>query len=176
VANPNPFVDPYIFGTAFVGSMVMPGVIESIDGCETPERWFVQMGLTVSGSVTVWRGTKIAEGFTIMNRVYDKDTFDQIYTFKRMMQPKRGTKPSVVQIINGTVNFLDVYRISLINFIPPKSAPGLSWTWGMKVLEYRPPHIAPVGPPDPPKAPSANDAKQAAFAALLKQASEASQS
>jgi hypothetical protein len=169
--NLNPYDDPGPWGTVQfvipnVGTVAMPGVIESIDGCEKPENWIIQMGIGSFNGVTIWRGTKLAESIKIKSRIYSKETFDACYALRDALCPKVGKKPPTAMVVNGQINFARITRVSYRNFIPFAPAAGLSWTWGVDLVEYNPMKPAPVGPADPPKAETENDKLQKEAAAL----------
>jgi hypothetical protein len=158
--NPNPYEDAFPWGNIVIGGVLLPGIIEDIDGCEKPHRWVFQMGLAVSNSVSIWRGQKLAEDIKITMRLYGTESFAGAYLVRNALQPRLGRRPPVLPILNGAFNFVGIKRVSVLSIPAPKPAGGLSWSWTIRVCEYNPMKPVPVGPPDAPKAESENDRKQ----------------
>lgn len=156
----NAYDFPLAWGRMIIGGIYVPGIIEDIDGCEKPQRWVFQMGLTVSNSVSIWRGQKLAESIKIKTRLPDKKSFDDAIAFTQVLLPRPGRKPPALYILNGAVNWVGITRISVANIIPPKPAGGLSWSFGVELCEYNPMKTVPVGQLDPPKAETENDRLQ----------------
>lgn len=166
----NPYRDAFPWGNIVIGQLLMPGIIESIDGCSKPHRWVFQMGLAVSNSVSIWRGQKLAESIKVATRLYGMDNFDAAYAFRDALQPKLGRRPPVLPILSGPFEFVGIKRISVLNIEAPKVAGGLSWLWNIELCEYNPMKPVPVGPPDPAKAETENDRKEKEFSRLFNQA------
>src|SRR5512138_17437 len=153
---PNPFRDAYPWNHAVIGQVLVPGVIESIGSPSKPHIWVFQQGLTAWNAVSIWRGQKLAEGFSITTRIIDAEQFDLCYKFRDTLQPKLGRKPPVLPILNGALNFIGVKRVAVKNIIPPETAEGLSWRLVVELCEYNPMKAVPVGPADPPETESEN--------------------
>lgn len=166
----NPYRDAFPWGNIVIGQLLMPGIIESIDGCSKPHRWVFQMGLAVSNSVSIWRGQKLAESIKIITRLSSLEEFDEAYGFRDALQPKPRRKPPVLPIFNGQFGFVGIQRISVANIEPPKPAGGCSWSWPIELIEFNPMKPVPVGPADPPKAESENDRKEKEFSNLWREA------
>lgn len=168
--NSNPYVDRFPWSNVVIGNILVPGILESIEGCEKVERWIFQQGLAVSNSVSVWRGTKLAESIRITTRLYNTASFDAAYDLRNALRPKVGRKPPVLPILGGPFGFVGITRVSVLNIIPPKVAPGNSWLFGVELIEYNPPKPVPVGPADPPKKETENDRLQKEFSRLVDEA------
>jgi hypothetical protein len=168
--NPNPYRDQFPWGNFLMGGILMPGVIESIDGVSKPHTWIYQMGLASMNAVSIWRGQRLAEGITIVSRISDEQEFDDCFKFRNALQPKIGRRPPVLPVLNGALDFVGIKRASVKEIFPPMSAPGLSWTFKVVITEYNPMKPVPVGPADPPKAESENDRLQKEFSSLLEKA------
>jgi hypothetical protein len=168
----SPYRFPLAWGRMIIGGIYVPGIIESIDGCEKPQRWVFQMGLTVSNSVSIWRGQKLAESIKIVTRLPDDQSFQDADRFMDIMLPTPGRKPPSLMCINAAFNWVGINRVSLVNFVAPKPAGGLSWTYGIEVCEFNPMKQVPVGPADPPKGETENDRLQKEFSGLMGRAAK----
>lgn len=166
----NPYRNPKPWYDVILGTLTLPGVVVSIDGHEKIDEWAVQKGIEVSHAITVWRGTKLAEGIRILLNLPDESSFDGIYTVRDLLRPKIGKKPPALPIINAAINFSGITRVSRVNVGPPKPAAGLAWTSEITLIEYNPPKPAKVGPPDPPKVKSENDVLADQLAAAVAEA------
>jgi hypothetical protein len=154
----NPYVNPGAWGHMRIGGMYVPGIIESIDGAEKPERWIFQMGVSVNNATSVWRGRMLAESIKIKTILYDRASFDLAYDFERILNPSPGRKPPVLSIVNAHVNFLRITRVARRNTIPPKwIKQGNFWVYEIEVCEFNPVKLAPVGPAEAPKKETEND-------------------
>ena len=169
-SNPNPYRDRYPWGNVVIGGVLLPGVLESVNGASKQHRWVFQMGLTVSNSVSIWRGQKLAESIRLSCRLHDEASFDQAYAVRNVLQPKLGRKPPALPILNGHFNFVGITRVCVLNIESPVVAPGNSWTWNIELIEFNPMKPVPVGPADPPKAETENDRLQKQFSQLLDKA------
>jgi len=168
----NPFDFPKAWGEMIIGGIYVPGIIQSIDGCEKPQRWVFQMGLSVSNSVSIWRGQKLAESIKVVTRLYDKQTCADADAFSDVLLPVPGKKPPSLYVINGALNWVKITRVSVVNIVPPRPAAGLSWDFGIELCEYNPMKPIPVGPADPPKGETENDRLQKQFSDLMDKASK----
>lgn len=166
----NPYVSPKDWGDVIIGGVKIPGIILSIDGHEKPEEWIIQKGIEVSHSITVWRGTKLAESIKIVTNLYNRAEFDKYYDVATVLRPKLGKKPPSLSIVNAAINFSGITRVSCRNPGPPKPAAGLSWTAEIDVIEFNPPRLAKVGPADPPKTKTENDVLADQLAEVVAQA------
>ena len=152
-----------------IGGVYVPGIILSIDGANKPERWVFQMGLTVSNSVSIWRGTMLAENMEIISRVYSEATYQAACRYRDTLRPKLGRKPPSLIAVNGVLNWAGITRVSTRNiFIRP--APGLAWDVYTQLCEFNPMKMAKVGPADPPKKETANDRLAKEFSRLMDEA------
>lgn len=156
-ADLNPYVDPAPWYTLTIGGLAVPGTIVNIDGDRRPENWAVQMGISVSGAVTVWRGTKIAEAIKIDTVLFDRADVAAYYTLRNVLRPKLGRKPPAHALVNAKINFNAITRISVVDISSPSwnKADG-SWLGNVILIQYSPPKPVAAGTVEPPK-PTAED-------------------
>lgn len=165
----SPYAFPEYWGRMTIGGVYVPGVIQSIDGANKPERWIIQMGLTVSNSVTIWRGTALAESMEIVSRITSEQTYQDACRYRDTLRPKLGRKPPSLIAVNGVLNWAGITRVSTRNiFILP--AGGCSWNVHTILVEFNPMKMAAVGPADPPKKETANDRLAKEFSRLMDEA------
>lgn len=153
----NPYRDPKPWQKVRIGRIVLPGVLTDVTGVSKPEKWVIQMGISASNAVTNWRGTMLAENISLTCQLPDEASFDAYWDIRNLLRPKLGSRPPALVIVNAIFNFAGVTRVSVRDVIPPKPAPGNSWSGEIQLLEFNPQKQAPVGPPDPPKVKSEND-------------------
>lgn len=152
-ARPNPFRDPGPWGIVTIGGLTLPGVVQSIDGAVRPEEWMIQKGISVSGAVTVWRGTQLAETIKIVVQLLDAKDFDGWYDVRDVLRPKIGRKPPALTIVNPSINFGGITRIACRYVADPKFVKAdNSWTGELAMVEFRPPRPIAAGTVEPPKA------------------------
>lgn len=166
----NPYVAPKEWGTITIGGVLVPGVVESVDGDEKPEEWIIQKGIEVSHAVTVWRGTKLAESIKVVINLPNRVAFDRYHDVKNVLRPKLGKRPPSLSIVNAGINFGGITRVSVRLPGTPKPAEGLSWRAQIDLIEYNPPRLAAVGPADPPKTKTENDILAEELAVAVAQA------
>jgi hypothetical protein len=167
----SPYAFPLYWGRMTIGGVYVPGIILSFDGANKPERWIIQMGLTVSNSVTIWRGTGLAESIEIVSRITDEVSYQAACRYRDTLRPKLGRKPPSLIAVNGVLNWCGITRVSTRNiFILPAS--GCSWDVHTILVEFNPMKMAPVGPADPPKKETENDRLAAQLARLAKEATK----
>lgn len=149
----NPYRDPGPWGIVTIGGLQLPGVVVSVDGAERPDEWMVQKGISVSGAVVVWRGTLLAEGIEIVLQLLDAADFDKYYEVRDVLRPKIGRKPPAHTLVNPSINFSGITRITTRNvFVPKHVHADNSWIGKVALLEYRPPRPVVAGTVEPPKA------------------------
>lgn len=156
--HPNPYAGD-LWGPVTIGIIDLPGIIEEIDGCKTPEEWTQQKGTNGNFATSVWKGSKLAEGIKIkmhlvrrggMTAMQHKATFDAIYPVRDALRPKRGNKPPSLRIKNHAINFVGVNFVVIAGMEPPKwRRSGNSWEWDLEVNEYNPGVSANTGAADP---------------------------
>lgn len=169
-ARLNPFIDPGPWKSIVLGGLTLPGIVHSVDGAEHPENWSVQMGISVSGAVTVWRGTTIAESIKVLLKLHNAAAFAGYYDARDVLRPKLGKKPPALTIVNPTINFNGITRVSCKNVGQPKWVEqGGYWTGELTLIEYRPPKPIPAGTVEPPK-PTAEDPANVAAEQELRRA------
>jgi hypothetical protein len=168
----NPYDFPTAWGKMIIGGVYVPGIIQSIDGCEKPQRWVFQMGMSASNGVSVWKGQKLAESIKVVTRLYDKKSCADADVFSDTLLPRPGQKPPVLYVLNGALNWVKITRVSVVNIVPPKAAAGLSWDFAFELCEYNPQQKVPVGPADPPKGETENDRMEKQFSGLMDKASK----
>lgn len=153
----NPFTNARPWGTITIGGLLIPGVVQSIDGAIRPDIWAVQMGISVSGAVTVWRGTQLAETIKIVTALHNQAAFDAWYDVRDKLRPKIGKKPPALTIENPAINFSGITRVACRHVGPPMwQKQGGYWTGEIALIEFRPPKPIPAGTVEPPK-PTAED-------------------
>jgi hypothetical protein len=170
----NPYVNPGAWGHMRIGGMYVPGIIESIDGAESPQRWVFQQAVNVSHAVSRWRGATLRESIKIRTILHDRASFDLAYDMERILNPTRGASPPpVLTIINAQLNFSKIVRVSYRNSRAPVWVKqGNFWIYEIEVCEYNPPKIVPLGPPEVAKAETANDKLQKEVSRLAAQAAK----
>ena len=146
----NPYSNPGAFGRCVIGGVLVPGVIVAIDDATKAEEWLVQRPLAGANAVTIWRGSKIADAIKIRVNLPTAQAYSDYYAIRDVLRPKPGKKPPALLIVNPTINFAGISRISCVSVDPPKPAPGLSWEAVVTLIEYGPPIPIKPGPPDPP--------------------------
>lgn len=169
-ARLNPFLDRKPWGKVTIGNLELPGIVESIDGAERPEVWAIQMGISVSGAVTVWRGTSLAEEIKILLKLHNAAAFDAYYDVRDKLRPKIGKKPPAHNIVNAAINFSGITQIACRNVGAPKwVAQGGYWTGLVTLVQYGKPRPVVAGTVEPPK-PTAEDPANVKAAAELQSA------
>lgn len=150
--EPNPFTDTTPWGRVVVGGFLLPGIIESIDGCGTPEEWTDQKGTSGNFATKVWKGSKLASGPKIKMQLYDRNGFAKIYRVRNTLRPTRGKKPPSLSIVNPIINFGGITRIVCNDVGFPKWVKsGGYWEYEIDLAEYNPAADAKTGPADPSK-------------------------
>ncbi len=166
-ARLNPYKDRGPWGKVIIGGLELPGVVRSVDGAERPEVWAVQMGVSVSGAVTVWRGTSLAEEIKILLALQNDSAFDRYYDVRDTLRPKIGKKPPAHAIVNAGINFSGITRVSCRNVGMPKwSEQGGYWTGLVTVIQFMPPRPVVAGTVEPPAATAEDPANERAAARL----------
>lgn len=152
--RPNPYRDAGPFGVVEIGGVVVPGILQSIDGCDVKNEWNFQKaggggaaaneanadpanaGTTpaatgtvaqTAGSfgVSVWRGALLAEEITITTDVSRAQAWDDMLDFIQVLMPKRGKKPPSHSLVNPCANLVGIARCSLRGLaIPNEDKPG----------------------------------------------------
>lgn len=165
----NPYIDALPWGQVYVGGVVVPGVVQSIDGHEKPEEWSVQKATKKSHASTVWKGTKLAESIKIVTALYNAESFAFYYDLQAALRPSLGEKPPSHAIVNPAVNFVGITRVAVVNVGPPKwVAGGGYWTGEITLIEYNPEKDANTGPAGAAKKPSGPDPNSDVKAELQK--------
>lgn len=150
--HPNPFIDHAPWGQVTIGGLLLPGIIESIDGCKTPEEWTQQKGTSGNFATSVWKGSKLAEGIKIKMALYNAVTFAGIYDVRAKLRPTRGKKPPSHAVQNPQINFGGITRITVVDVGFPKwEKSGNYWSYEIEVNEYNPSADAKTGQADPTK-------------------------
>jgi hypothetical protein len=169
--DPNPFVNAGPWGKVEIGGVRVPGIVRTIDGCNTPEEWQFQKGTNGNYAVSVWRGSKLAESIKITFALLDRESFSGYYALRRHLRPMRGKKPPSHAIVNPSINFGGITRCSIKDVGFPKwQESGGYWLAEIELCEFNPSKTAPTGPADPakpPKEPSAQDAAEVAAKKVL---------
>ena len=154
---PNPYDDPSSWGQVFIGGLLLPGVVEKIDGCEKPEQWNVQKATEKANASTVWKGTELAESMEIVMRLPTRASFAALIEVRDTLRPKIGKKPPSLSIVNPKVNWSGITRVSCRDVTSPEwNESGGFWTSTVKLIEYNPPKPTNTGPASAAKA---SDAK-----------------
>ncbi len=154
--NANPYRDSFPWSNILVGGMLIPGIIQSVDGCSKAENWVYQRGLAASNAVSIWRGRSLAETIKIITRVYNEATFDACFALRDILRPN-WRRPPVLPVMNGHMNFAGITRVSLKEIYIDKAYPDISWDLAVILTEFNPLKAVPVGPADPPHAETEND-------------------
>ncbi len=150
--EPNPFVDSGPWGKVTIGGLDLPGVIESIDGCGTPEEWSQQKGTSGNFATSTWKGAKLAEKIKIKMALYDARTFAGAYKVRSLLRPTRGVKPPSHAIVNPKINFGGITRIVVDDVGAPSwEKSGGHWIYEIELNEYNPAANATTGAADPTK-------------------------
>lgn len=145
---PNPYRDPYPWGTVIIGGVSL-GLVMAIDGHDKPEEWSIQKGTGSSGASTIWKGTKLAESIKITSQLWDEESFSHYYVVRDALRPKLGTKPPSLILENPAINAVGITRVACVNVGPPKPDGKLGWTYETTLTEYNPTKPAKAGPAAP---------------------------
>lgn len=171
----NPYRDSSPFGRVTIDAVLIPGVIQSLDGAEKPEEWAFQKGTSGNNATSVWKGTKLAESIKIVTALFDEASYDAYSALKLWLRPKLGTKPPSRTITSPIINSAGISKISTVNTGTPKWVrSGGYWTAEITLAEYNPPKPAATGQAGPANSsttgtpPQTEGEKQ--LEALLKQA------
>lgn len=157
----NPFVDAGPWGRIDIGDVPVPGVIKSVDGAEKPEEWSVQKGTSSNFATTVWKGTKLAEDIKIVTQMTTAAHIAGYYRLRDTLRPKLGEKPPALLIVNPTINFNKITRISHKNISPPKwQEAGGFWNGEITIIEFNPEQPAKAGTPKGGADPNADVKKE----------------
>jgi hypothetical protein len=142
----NPYRDNSPFGTGKIGGVPIAGVIQSINGAEKPEEWTFQKGTGGNNAVSVWKGTKLAEGIEIVVSLFGIEQYDAHELLRRTLRPKLGQKPPSLPIENGIINAAGVVLVVCIS-APPAIwiRAGGFWQATIKLAEYNEPKAANTG-------------------------------
>lgn len=150
--EPNPFIDSGPFGRVNIGGIDLPGIIDNIDGCGTPEDWNQQKGTSGNFATSTWKGSKLAEGIKIKMSLYSAFAYAGAYKVRALLRPTRGVKPPTHAINNPIVNFGGITRVTVKDIGFPKWAKsGGYWEWEIELNEVNPSASATTGAADPSK-------------------------
>lgn len=158
------FSSPYEddWGRFQLDTLLFPGVVISVDGCERPYEWAVQKATGKGGATTVFKGEKSAESIKFVCELPHTESFEHLYVFRDAIKPAQGGKPPTLPLINPVCNFNGVCNIALKQFGQPKWEPDrASWTVEIEFTEDRPSTPAATGPADPAKTGTGGAAKDA---------------
>ncbi len=155
--DPNPFVNSKPFGIIQVSGYTLPGYLQTIDGCETPEEWLFQRGTGTNFATSVWRGSKLAEGIVATFKIVNEATYNKISPAILIFRPKRGVKPTTWVISNPLINMVGITKVSIGSIQAPKETAvgSRQWTWSVKFVEVNTPTSARAGPGGPAINPTA---------------------
>jgi hypothetical protein len=149
----------------------VPGLVESIEGCERTQLWIVQKGIDASFAFTIWRGAQLQESVKITLGLANPQIRDAYIDLGRQLSPVWGTKkPTSMMPVNAAFGAAGITRIGIRTWGTPKPSAGCGWRAVLDVIEYRKMRRAPVGPPDPPKKESENDRLEKEFSNLKEKA------
>lgn len=163
MAGPNPFRAPGAWSSlSFLGktTVTIPGIITKIDGHDRIESWVVQKAQNASYATTVWRGALLNESIKIDVTLFDASSFAEYEAARTVLQPKPPKKNTtnligetqVWNVLNAALNWAGITQVGVRSMGTPRANKDLSWTCTIDLIQYRKPHIAPVGPPPAPKA------------------------
>jgi hypothetical protein len=144
----NPFIDASPWGQVRISGILIPGVIQDVDGADKPEEWQVQKGTKESNASTDWKGTKLAESIKITTKLHNAESFAAYYVIRDTLRPKITERPPVHVVENPSINFNNIVRVSIKNISPPKwQAGGGYWLGSVELIEFNPSKPANTGKP-----------------------------
>jgi hypothetical protein len=150
---PNPHRAPKDWTEVAFNNWVVPAVLVAINGVQIEEVWETQRAIGASGWVTVWRGTKPAEGLKFTFEAPDAARFDSLYELYKRLAPVNGQRPPTATVKHPAPNFVGISRVSRKLWEGPAQTSSLSWRVDLTMIQYFPLVIVPVGPQQPAKLP-----------------------
>lgn len=149
----NPHRAPKEWREVAFNGWIVPLILKAINGVQIEEVWETQRAIGASGWVTVWRGTKPADGVKFTWEAPDERRFDSLYELYKRLAPVNGQRPPTVTLKHPAPNFVGINRVSRKLWEGPNQTPSLSWTVDLTVIQYFPLVVVPVGPQQPAKLP-----------------------
>lgn len=149
--GPNPYRDLGA-DVVLLGDFQVPGFVVAIADADREFDWSVQKGTDTSGAITVCRGSKLCEAFTVTVAAPDVASFDALYDLRDVLLPPAGQKPPTFLIDNLVINFVGITRCSLKKLAQPEwNAKNGEWQLKVIFIEYSPSKATKTGPADPAK-------------------------
>lgn len=199
--RPNPYRDAGPYGQVEIGGVLVPGILQSINGCVAKMDWAFQKGGGGGGvngaqpgegvkaapvasgqqagnfAVSVWKGALLVEEIEIVSDVSRADDYDGAIDFIKVVMPDRKRKPPSLSLVNPDANIIGITRCAIREIgAPAEESPGSGKRLlKFKICEYNPQKTAPAGkadPAKPPNDPKPADAAEAELQRLLNKARE----
>lgn len=179
--RPNPYRDAGPFGIVEIGGVVVPGILQSINGCVAKQDWNFQKAgggggaanqanpdpanaaaaaatasaAQTAGSfgISVWRGALLAEEIEVISDVSRERHWDDMLDFILVLMPKRGKKVPSHSLVNPYANIVGISRCAVRELSVPleEKIGGGQRFFRFKICEYNPKKTAPAGAADPAK-------------------------
>jgi hypothetical protein len=159
----SPFTDNVAWGEVWLtgpnGNIKIPGHVQGIEGCDRIQKWVVQLGISATGGVSIWRGTPLVESIKVKVILADEKEFSDYLRmpalFPVLAAGAKGMVPSSYMVKNAAFAFAKISRVGIRCWGTPTVPPGLKCEAVVDLIEYRPLKLAPMGPNDPPRPKSA---------------------
>jgi hypothetical protein len=130
-----------------LGGLLMPGMVQSIEGANRKFLWKKQKGTASSGATIVFEGADIAETIKVVVFAPTLKMQEDCKAWRRYIAPvKIGGKPPTFAIENVLIEFNEITRVTIAEIAQPTESKDQNVTFIWTFTEYLPPAPAKTGP------------------------------